>query len=254
MSQSNIRTKTLTIRADTTLIDSSLILFGSLDIEGVNANNYTVDYVNSTLIRHSDDISGEVKLRYRILDFEFKKEYFLLDTTIIASEIRELKDPFKITVSQGNYNDFFGSDLAKEGSISRGVGFGNNQNLSVNSNLNLQLTGKIAPEVGVLASVTDDNIPIQPEGNTQQLQDFDQVYIKVFNEGKWDLVAGDFWLKKPQGYFMTYNKRAQGGSVNSSFLLNESSKTKLDVQASGAISKGKFARNVLQGIEGNQGP
>ena len=151
-----------------------------------------------------------------------------------------------------NSNNLFqGTKLNRTGSISRGLMVGNNQDFSLNSNLNLQLSGMISPTMKILASVTDDNIPIQPQGNTQQLQDFDKVFIEVSDQ-KWKLTAGDFWIKNKDSYFLKYHKRGQGIHLKNKIIGNNN--IEIDVENSASISKGKFGRNVIQGIEGNQGP
>jgi hypothetical protein len=128
---------------------------------------------------------------------------------------------------------------------------GNNQDFSLNSNLNLQLSGMISPTMKILASVTDDNIPIQPQGNTQQLQDFDKVFIQV-SDLKWRLTAGDFWIKNKDSYFLKYRKRGQGIHLENKIIRNNN--IEIEIENSASISKGKFGRNVIQGVEGNQGP
>jgi hypothetical protein len=161
------------------------------------------------------------------------------------------RDKFRIENSYSVEDVFGGSGLNKAGSISRGVSFGNNQDLGINSTLNLELSGDIAPNLKLLASISDDNLPIQPDGNTSKLQEFDQVFIQIYND-RLKLIAGDFWLNKPKGYFLTYKKRAQGLTANYRWSNDTLKDWKTEV--SGALSKGKFARQIIEGVEGNQGP
>ncbi|MEQ9049783.1 MAG: hypothetical protein RLP11_05705, partial [Marinoscillum sp.] len=48
------------------------------------------------------------------------------------------------------------------GAITRGVTFGNRQNVFVNSALNLQMEGNLSEDLKVSAVITDQNIPYQP--------------------------------------------------------------------------------------------
>ena len=65
------------------------------------------------------------------------------------------------------------------------------------------------------------------------------------------MIAGDYWLSKPQGYFLNYRKRGQG--LNTEFV-NKTKKGEWKNGISAGLSKGKYARQVVQGVEGNQGP
>ncbi len=244
------RQKIVVPGTDSLVLDTLLVLPSSIQIDRLTAGG---DYTYSPrdgVLRFTPPPVDTVVVMYETLAIRRVTTIANKDTTIIRHGETAAFSPYVIGRDLFPDTRFEQGELVKAGSISRGVAFGNSQDLAVNSNLNLQLSGKITDRFSVLASVTDDNIPIQPDGNTQQLQDFDQVYIKVFDD-QTTLTAGDFIINSNDTYFMQYQKRARGGTVETSW---GDSLEQFSVSASAAISKGKFARNIITGIEGNQGP
>jgi hypothetical protein len=256
---SNFREKVLLVESDTLLLDSLSIIPGYLIIEKQNVpidtSEFQVDYEKSMLIfKKNAPKKDSITIKYRVFPINFTKEYYHKNRKQIEPDQAGIYNPFYYSSSKENKDVFGSGSLSKQGSISRGVSFGNNRDLSVNSNMNLQLSGRVSDNINILAAITDDNIPVQAEGNTQQLQDFDQVYIQLYNDNS-RLTAGDFQLKSPNSYYMKYFKKAQGGSFNTIVPVSTNNNSGImDIQASAAISRGKFSRNIVQGIEGNQGP
>lgn len=211
---------------------------------------YLLDYTKGTFTLIAG-CSDSITVEYRVLPMDLSKHYRSRDTSIVYEERKGNMDQYLVS-SSGAYDDIFGStSLKKNGSISRGISFGNNQDMSVNSTLNLELSGELAPNLKILASISDNKLPIQPDGNTNKLQEFDQIFIQLYNE-KFKIIAGDFWLYRPKGYFLNYQKRAQG--LYGEYAWKDQKNNQWTIQGSGALSKGKFARQIVQGIEGNQGP
>lgn len=143
------------------------------------------------------------------------------------------------------------TNLYKTGSLTRGISFGNTQNVFVNSALNLQLEGAISENLNIRASITDQNVPFQPEGNTQQIQDFDNVLLELYND-KFSLAAGDVVLHQRESQFLRYYKNVQGLQFTSNYKLNDS--WTASSQAYASIAKGKFASIILPILEGVLGP
>ena len=138
------------------------------------------------------------------------------------------------------------------GSFTRGIALGNRQDLLLNSSLNLELSGELGG-VEVRGAITDNNLPIQPQGNTQQLQDFERLYLE-FKLKQTYLRAGDWQLENlKQSHFLRYNRRIQGGILGTQIKLG-SEQQQIQVQGGFANARGKFARQSFMGQEGNQGP
>ncbi|NIS47838.1 MAG: hypothetical protein GWN92_17985, partial [candidate division Zixibacteria bacterium] len=142
--------------------------------------------------------------------------------------------------------DTYQSRLQKSGSIVRGIEIGSNQDLTLNSGLNLQLSGNISPDVEVVAALTDENTPIQPEGNTQTLREVDKVFVKI-NSPYVGGTIGDFNIAYQESEFGDLQRKLQGVTVE-----NELKKTQQ--QLTYGTSRGFFHTNRFLGQEGNQGP
>lgn len=240
---------------DTIVIDTFSVNPRTFQILNNNKESVSLDYKllpYKGLVVFLDIPYDTLIFNYHPLLIDFSKKYYKHPISLNRTIEQKQYHPSLNIINTVNSNNLFqGTKLNRTGSISRGLMVGNNQDFSLNSNLNLQLSGMISPTMKILASVTDDNIPIQPQGNTQQLQDFDKVFIEVSDQ-KWKLTAGDFWIKNKDSYFLKYHKRGQGIHLKNKIIGNN--KIEIDVENSASISKGKFGRNVIQGIEGNQGP
>ena len=262
-SLSTLRFKKLPLGADTIRIDSLSLQPGSVKFLSGHADTslYRIDPLGSRLIKKNVGITSSndsVAIQYRVFPLNFTETVRNKKRTYSTAEERGIYNPFVFTPTRTDNNALKFEGLNKSGSISRGISIGNNQDLAVNSTLNLQLSGKLSSDIDISAAITDDNIPIQPDGNTQQLQDFDRVYIQLSNATS-KLIVGDFQITRPESYFMNFNKRLQGGSFSTQFktpILNEAKHKPAIVKIGGsaAVARGRFNRMNIEGIEGNQGP
>ena len=230
---------------DTTILDSGFVVNGSLTIQG-----YTrpADFlqVNNKLVWNAKTNPDSVLVSYKKL--QFSVTYKRKDQFIIYNSYEQ--NPFRYEPTKASELIDYGT-LNSAGNISRGIGFGNAQDVVVNSNLNLRINGTVANDVEVLAVISDENNPIQPEGNTQQIQDFDQVYITLKKDSS-TITLGDFLMQRPtDSYFINYYKKSRGIQVQN---VTQSHDWRIKTEAEAALSRGRFNRNRIDGIEGNSGP
>jgi hypothetical protein len=253
--QSPYRTKKIAVTRDTIRIDSvsiNKVFFKLLDVNGnaVDTTFYKVDFQKSILTFSPEYVSSDsLTLRYlKYPDYLTKKYSIYDDSRVISNEAGQgnlysvSRDPLKKFVPFDGLNT--------SGSITRGITVGNNQNAVVNSNLDLQISGKLSDKVTLRASIQDSNIPLQEGGYSQKLDEFDQIFIELSGE-RWAIRAGDLFLENRLSRFMNFNKKVQGISTTFNFGKPENKTT---VFASAALVRGQYARSSFVGQEGNQGP
>ncbi len=255
---SNLKTKNLLITADTLLLDSVSLVEGSFHLAGLDSSDYEIDTWNAVLIiKNASFIGKTICCSYRTFPYRLNQVFRHKDTNSIEKNLYAPVNPLMIKDEESNEMlSLSDASLNTSGSLSRGITVGNNQDMALNSNLNLQLSGKLSEEVEILANITDKNIPIQPEGNTRQIQEFDKIFIQLKYKDKISLLAGDIDDYSQGTYFMRFTKKGQG--LMSTIILPaeiKSTDTLLcRIHVSGAIAKGTFRRQSIEAVEGNQGP
>ena len=237
---------------DTLSIEPGSQLLRNAQDDIIPDSMYVINFSKSTLYpAHISLLNQPISITYRVFPYNFSKPYPEYPLQINDSQPKPSIN-YNPTIVHGGYSDDSSSKLQVNGTLSRGLSVGNTQNAVVNSNLNMQLTGELSPGLYIEALLADKNIPIQPDGYTQQIQEFDQVYIRVFDSVR-SLQMGDVEINAVHSDFLKFNRKILGGNFmhqHMQFSENTSAKS----QVSAAVSKGNYNRIEFQGIEGIQGP
>lgn len=249
----NQRTETILVEPVVQL-EARMILPEKLTVKDslghlVSSEFYSVDYTSGE-IRFDPSLQGDtLEITYFIHPDLQEASLFTKDTALIiepteenlfytlSRENREAKKPF--------------DGLNSRGSLVRGIRFGNNQSASVQSSLDLQLTGMLTDEIGINAVIADNNLPMQADGYTQQLKEFDKVYVELFNKNS-KVRAGQIDLVQEKDYFGNFYEKVTGLQVSTEITHADDSKTRVSV--AGSTSRGEFAKKEIKGQNGNQGP
>lgn len=275
---SNRRSQVVELSPDWQTLDSLAIVPQSvnlLDATTLLPLDSVLYEIRSGDIRFSGfgEAGRRATVHYRVFPFNFTTPVSRLDTSLLRQAYEGL--PFAYPTSPADRSPLAPGKLQTNGSFARGLSFGNSQNLVLNSSFNLQMSGQLTDDIVIAAALTDNSLPLQPEGNTLQLQEFDRVYIQLKRKQA-TLTAGDYELARPQGrHFLNYFKKLQGATLrlppqpifaerrpplpeggNKNLPKGDMppARTGLGTNASVAIARGKYARNIVAPQEGNQGP
>ena len=227
--------------------------FKILDSENniIHDSLYDIDYDSAILIlKNNIQKLDSITVQYLNFPDFMTRTYKQLDSSVMVNSTGVINKLYELSETNISVDTKPFEGLTSSGSLSRGVTIGNNQNSVLNSELDLQISGKLNNNVTLRASIQDANIPLQQSGYSQRLDEFDQVFIEAFTDN-WSLRAGDIDLEDNESYFAKFSKRVQGLLVTSKFA-NENNQ--INAFASGALVRGQFIRSQFTAQEGNQGP
>lgn len=222
------------------LRDSILVRFKDYQITYATAS-----FTLSDTLPYS--IFDSLFVTYETVKLALKKEYKKRSLVIRYDE--ERGDTIQVVKTEGagfTPESIFGPGMQKSGTLIRGFTVGTTKDFTLNSGLRLQLSGRLTEDIEIVAALSDQNTPIQPEGNTERLEEIDKVFIQIKHPNA-SGTFGDYQLNRRNGEFGVLNRKLQGlmGTVGfdgqSGFVAV-------------ASSRGKFNTNNFNGTDEVQGP
>ena len=224
------------------------LIFASGEDYKIDYRKGIISFTKGLFPKYSLDTTRiyDLQVIYDIFPYNLKDVYSNFDVSVEKDTLSG--DTIQVAVQKRDILDnlFETSDLEKSGSIFRGFTVGSNRDLSLNSGFRLQLNGRLSKDIEITAALTDENTPIQPEGNTLKLQELDKVFIELKSTNL-SATIGDIDVNFRKSEFLNFTRKIQGAKGYGNFGTT-------NFMLTGAVSRGKYSSNKFNGIDGVQGP
>ncbi|HGJ65283.1 TPA: hypothetical protein ENS27_07840, partial [bacterium] len=210
--------------------------------------DYTIDYklgqINIKKEFSQDDI---IRIDYNIIPVSIKQIY---QKQLIRPKENGsiLEDSQKKETSQIQEKTLpttslpTSSDLNFSGTKTLSLSMEKNRGISINQPTRLNINGKITEDISINAILSDEDLPLQPEGTTEEIEDLDKVLIEI--KGKHlSATLGDYESSFDDTEFVLSPKMLEGAQAKGDFNIG-------GFTLLGAVSKGQSASMTIQGKEG----
>ena len=140
-------------------------------------------------------------------------------------------------------SDSQSSQLEVSGSQTFGISAGSGRDITPNQELRVNVEGNVSENISILALLSDQDLPIQPEGTTENIQDIDQKLVRITHPNM-SGTLGDFEGSLGASEFIFFPRALEGVQIEGDFKWG-----KFHLIPS-AIPKGQSTSLVLRGEEG----
>ena len=209
--------------------------------------DYQIDYREGVITLQRDlPENALIEINYQTFPFAIKKQYkrdlFHREAPRDKADTRADRDA-SLPRSPLDKRATTPSQLHVTGSQRLGISVGSNRSLSQNRELRISVDGKVSENVSVIASLSDQDLPIQASGTTEDVQDIDQKLIRVTSPNV-TATLGDFEGSLGSSEFIFFPRALEGVQVEGDFKWG-----KFHLIPS-SIPKGQSTSKVIRGEEG----
>ncbi len=170
----------------------------------VRGRDYRVDYQNGIL--HIATIPQGVQyitLSYRIYPENLRERYYFY--RMASSDSTSAPK-----MSRRKQWDLTGrTDLTITGSKTISLTVGNQDDVSIDQSLFVKMDGELSPGIKVQAQLSDSQSPITPEGDSREISNLDQVFIKLYGN-HYEVAFGDLDYPIEGTQFMNVDLQFEG--------------------------------------------
>ena len=219
--------------------------------------DYKIDYVSGKITfdkRLSEEKDFEWIITYRSLPFNILKIYKrdIYKNPLSDVPTQEQKEdtsadlerrPKTTSTVPGTPSSTTPSQLEYSGNRTFGISVGSGRAFSQNQEFRINVRGNVSDNIQVLAMLSDQDLPIQPEGMTEDIQDINQKLIRITHPNVIGTL-GDFDASLGPSEFIFFPRALEGVKVEGDF---DWSKFHL---IPSALPKGQSTSKVIRGEEG----
>ena len=220
----------------------------------VNGKDYQIDYRTGKITFDASVLIQNTltcTITYRAIPFTFLKTYKrdLFGTPLeqVPEDTQRKDKPSDLTDQPPTLPTTTKtappSQLEYSGSRTFGISVGSGRALSQNQEFRINVRGNVSDNIEVLAMLSDQDLPIQPEGMTEDIQDINQKLIRIMHP-KMTGTLGDFDATLGPSEFIFFPRALEGVKVEGDF---ENLKFHL---IPSALPKGQSTSKVIRGEEG----
>jgi hypothetical protein len=241
------------VRPDLALPDELIVVAtDSVSVDGAvlaRGIDYRIDYDRSSLVivRELPDTAA-VRVTYRYLPLGLLPIYrhAVIESVAAGPGDSERVATLEQASSEAERRPPLGAGLSVGGAKTFGITAGSDRDVTLEQSLRLNVSGNITRDVTVNGYLSDQNIPLVPEGDTEELRALDKVLLEIEGPGV-SATMGDYELRVEGGTLASVRRELSGAmgtaTIGSARLL-----------LAGARSAGEFMSATFRGTDGKQGP